>query len=87
MNDESPALKPILTVHSPKSLGPLKVWLSDRKYNNIFPYLTDRLGRRMIGLNWKYDDGTYDRCGLVVLDDLNLLAEVVGLCEEAMSHD
>lgn len=73
----------LFTVYSDRSLDPLRVWLSDRSYNNVFPYLRDVRGRRMIGLNQRHSDGTYDKCGLIVIDDLDYLDQVLVICDEA----
>ncbi len=86
MNDSDPLSNNIFTVHTEKSLKSLEVWLSDRRYNNIYPYLKDSRGYRMVGLNYKNEDGTFTREGLIVVKDVDVL-DVVSACKEGLCHD
>lgn len=73
----------ILIINSERGLRTLKIWLSDRRYNDVFPWLQDKAGNRMVGLNLK-DRTTkhFEQKGLIVVRDNTLLADVVDLCNE-----
>lgn len=90
----APAEKPgrsRFVVSESKALTALHWWLSDRQYNNHWPYLYDKDGHRMIGLNWRTFDAqgreNLDPRGLVLIKDLQLSEQVIMLVEEHMSED
>lgn len=74
--------KRVLVVASEKSLVALELWLKDRKYNDVFPYLRDSTGNRMIGLNWRETpDARTERAGLVIVRRPDLVDRVIEMCE------
>jgi hypothetical protein len=83
----APPERRIITVSTPASLRALALWLADRKYNDVFPYLMDRAGNRMVGLNWKYPDGKFDRAGIVVVKNIDLLEDVTGMCDRGRAYE
>jgi hypothetical protein len=76
----------ILTIRSHKSLRVLELWLAEKDYNNVFPFLEDRRGQRMIGLNWLNPDGTYEKRGLVIVTDLDVLPDAVDVCNKGRKN-
>ena len=72
----------IITIRNYSALRTLELWLEARDYNDVFPFLEDRKGARMIGLNWKNPNGTYEKRGLVVLPDIDILSDAIEVCEK-----
>ena len=74
-----------LIIRSERDLKILPAWLEDKKYNDFFPWLQDALGQRMIGLNFKHEDGKVTPMGLIVIPDPGLREDVIKFVEEYMS--
>ena len=77
----------IITIRKHRQLRILELWLEARDYNQVFPFLEDRLGNRMIGLNLKNPDGTYEKRGLVVVPEMDLLDETIEICEKGKCNE
>lgn len=73
----------MLVVTSTKSLPVLELWLKDRVFNDLFPWLQDKSGSRMVGLNKLLPDGKFERAGLVIVRDPLLLDQVIEICRAA----
>lgn len=74
-----------LIIRSERDLKILPAWLEDKKYNDFFPWLTDKLGQRMCGLNWRHDDGKVTPMGIIVITDPDLREDVLKFVEEYLS--
>lgn len=78
----------VIIVSSNRGLRALKVWLTDRKYNDVFPWLTDKAGNRMVGLNAKdRETRQFTQQGLVIVRDSELIGEVIRMCNEGKTND
>jgi hypothetical protein len=74
-------------VKSEASLNSLAVWLEDRDFNEVFPFLKDKQGNRMIGLNMLFEAGKFERRGLIIVVEMVLLKRVVAMANAAMKKE
>lgn len=77
----------VLVVTTEKSLQVLETWLQDRAYDDIFPWLKDKAGHRMVGLNLKLPENKFERAGLVIVRNADLLDRVIEICEAGRRGD